>query len=306
MLIVTALIWGFAFSAQSRAAEYLDAISFNGLRFLLAAATIGVILGVYEFVAFKTGKPRAKWNKSTVMGGLLCGAILFVANNLQQLGIESTTVGKASFITSLYIVIVPVLGILRGKRTRANVWIAVIIAVAGFYTMCISENFSLSLGDLLVLLCAFMFSFQISFLDIFIEGNSPVRFTFMQFVGAAALSVPAMAINGFPAAQNINACILPMLYVGVMSAGVAFLLQTAGQKLTPPTTATLLMSLESVFGLLGGMMILGERPTASELAGCAVIFIAVFIAVCEPHRVFIENPYERAFRKNYRRKTVRF
>lgn len=288
MLIVTALIWGLAFSAQRAGAAHLDAVSFNGLRFILGAGVLLPIIFVLDFFKKKRGIKPKGWNKSAVLGGALCGVILFIANNLQQLGLQTTSAGKASFITAIYIVIVPVLGMLMGKRTRITGWMAVVIAIAGFWTMSINENFSITTGDVLVLLCAFVFSFHILFIDFFGEGCDPVKLTFSQFFTAAVISVPAMAINGFPSGGAIEACILPLLYVGILSSGIAFTLQTAGQQRTEPATATLLMSLESVFGLFGGVIILHEASTVKELAGCVLVFIAVFLAEQIPAAKFIK------------------
>lgn len=278
MLIVTALIWGLAFSAQRSASASLDAISFNTFRFVFATAVLIPAVLIFDFVKKKKGIKPIGWNKTTVIGGMLCGAILFIANNLQQLGVESTSAGKASFITSIYIVIVPIFGLLAGRKPQPTGWFAVVVAIAGFWMMSITDDFSVTTGDLMVLLCAFMFSFQILFTDIFGENNDAIKFTLVEFATGAVISIPAMAINGFPQPEAIQACILPLLYVGIMSSGVAFTLQTAGQQRTEPAIATLLMSLESVFGLFGGIIILHESSTVKELGGCLLVFVAVFLA----------------------------
>lgn len=295
MLLMCAIIWGFAFSAQSTASNYLSAISFNGLRFFLAVAVLLVTIIVFDLVKKKKGIAVVGFNRDTIIGGCLCGAILFAANNLQQYGVSLTSVGKASFITTLYIVIVPVLGLLMRRKPTVICCYAILVAIVGFYLMCITESFSITLGDTMVLLCAFVFSFQIIFIDVYAPTTDPVKLTFVQFLAAALISVPAMAIDGFPAAADINACILPMLYVGILSAGVAFTLQTAGQQRTEPAIATLLMSLESVFGLIGGAVFLHQTSTNRELLGCLLVFVAVFMAQFSFPRTFIKFENSRYF-----------
>lgn len=285
LLLLSALVWGFAFPAQRSAAGTLSAISFNGMRFYLAAATLVVIYVVYAFFCKKRGIKTVGWNKSTILGGALLGAIVFVANNLQQVGIEGTTAGKGSFITALYIVLVPILGLLARKRPSVNCWFAVIVSVCGFYLMCVSSDLKVTRGDMLVLLSAVMFSFHILFVDIFAKECDPIKLTLVQFVAASLISLPAMAIDGFPQPQTIGANIFAVLYVGILSAGIGFSLQTAGQKYTEPAIATLLMSLEAVFGLIGGVLFLHEVVSARELGGCLLVFIGVYVAqITIPHK----------------------
>ncbi len=295
MLLLCAIIWGFAFSAQRTASGHLSAISFNGLRFFLAVGVLLVTVFAFDFVKKKKGIAIIGWNKDTLIGGAICGVALFIANNLQQYGVSLTSVGKASFITTLYIVIVPVLALLMRRRPSIICRFAILVAVVGFYLMCMTENLSVTTGDFMVLLCAFVFSFQILFIDIYAQHADPVKLTFVQFLVAAIISVPAMAIDGFPAAADINASIISVLYVGILSAGVAFTLQTAGQQRTEPAIATLLMSLESVFGLIGGVIILYESPTVRELAGCLLVFIAVFMAQLNIPKTFLQANNRKYF-----------
>lgn len=290
MLIIAALIWGVAFSAQRAASGTLDAISFNGLRFAISAFTLLLVVLVSDFIAKKRGKKPQKFSKGMVASAFFCGFIMFMGNNAQQIGLESTTAGKSGFITALYIVIVPIMGLLAGKKTSSVGFMAVMVAIAGFWTMSVNDDFSITDGDIMVLLCAFIFAFHILFIDIFAGDYDAVKFTFLQFVMAATLSVPAMAINGFPKASDIESVIIPLLYVGIFSSAIAFTLQVAGQQHTEPALATLLMSLESVFGLFGGIIILHESSTPKELAGCLMVFIAVFMAQHQRPTAFMELP----------------
>ncbi len=290
-----ALVWGFAFIAQQKAASDVPTFTFNGLRFSLAVGVIGVFLIVIALVDKKRGVKRIGWNKETLVGGALCGLCLFVANNLQQYGIEHTTVGKTGFITALYIVIVPLLNVLLRRRIPTNSKFAIVLAVLGFYVMCINENSGLTYADALLLLCAVMFSLQIMFIDVFVQYADPFKITFVQFVVASVLSLPAMAIEGFPPASAIGANIIPVLYVGIMSAGVGFTFQTIGQKYAPPELATLIMSLESVIAFVGGVAFLHESYSAKEFVGCILVLLSVFLAQSTISHKMLKANYSKYF-----------
>ena len=224
-----ALVWGFAFIAQQKASSDVPTFTFNALRFSLAVGVIGIFILINMLIDKKKGTTRIGWNKATFVGGALCGLSLFVANNLQQYGIAHTTVGKTGFITALYIVIVPLLNLLLRRRIPTNGKFAIVLAVLGFYIMCINGDSGLTYADGLLLLCAIIFSLQIMIIDIFVDEVDPLKITFIQFVVASLLSLPAMAIEGFPPVSAIQANIMPILYVGIMSAGVGFTFQTIGQ-----------------------------------------------------------------------------
>lgn len=278
MLFGCAIIWGFALVFQRTASETLGAFAFDGLRFFLATAVLLVTYAVSEFVNKKKKKTSTGWNKSTLLGGVLCGISIFWGNNLQQLGVAQTSVGKASFITAVYIVIVPMLCLLLRKKPKILNCYSIFIALVGFYLMCISGQVSINRGDLTVLASTFMISLQIVFIDLFIDECDPVKLTLIQFLTASVLSLPAMAIEGMPTAHAINVNIVSVLYVGVLSAGLAFTLQTIGQKYVPPSTTTLIMSLEAVFGMIGGAIFLHENYTVRELCGCLLVLVAVILA----------------------------
>lgn len=294
---VCAFIWGFAFLAQRSASADVPVFTFNGFRFALAVVVIGAMILVNTLTDKKRGTHRIGWNKSTFIGGALCGICLFIANNLQQYGVAHTSLGKAGFITALYIVIVPLLSVLIRKRVSTNSWIAVFLGIAGFYLMCMSEDASLSFNeaDYMLLLCAIGFSMQIIFIDVFVGDTDPFKLTFVQFLVASVFSLPAMAIEGFPPLQAIESNIWSILYVGIFSAGIGFTFQTIGQKYASPELATLIMSMESVIALIAGVAILNEPCGTTEFMGCMAVMLAVFIAqLYVPHTMLKPN-YSKYF-----------
>lgn len=289
------LVWGFAFIAQRQASSDVPVFTFNGFRFSLAVVVIGIFILVCTLIDKRKGAKRKGWNKETWIGGFLCGLSIFLANNLQQYGITHTTVGKTGFITALYIVIVPLMSVLLRRRIPVNSRFAVLIAIVGFYIMCIDSESGLTYADGILLLCSIGFSLQIMFIDIFVADTDPLKLTFVQFLVAAVLSVPAMAIEGFPSMQVVSENILPILYVGIMSAGVGFTLQTMGQKYAPPELATLIMSLESVIAFVGGVAFFNESYAPKEFAGCMLVLLAVFLAQLSfPHKMLKAN-YSKYF-----------
>ena len=216
--------------------------------------------------------------KTLLKGGICCGIVFFIASNLQQFGIQYTTVGKAGFITALYIVLVPLLGIFVGKAAGLRVWISVALAVAGLYLLCITGGFSIGKGDFLVLLCALAFTIHILVIDYFSPKTDGVRLSCMQFFVCCIFSGIGMLITEKPEITAILQAWMPILYAGVMSCGVAYTLQIVGQKGMDPTVASLIMSLESVISVLAGWALLGQRLSARELAGCALMFTAIVLA----------------------------
>lgn len=285
-----AFVWGFAFIAQRQASSDVPVFTFSGFRFSLAVVTLAIFLLICTLWDKKKGIKRIGWNKATIFAGTMCGICIFIANNLQQYGIAHTTVGKAGFITALYIVIVPIFSILLRRRVALSSSIAVVIAVVGFYIMCIDSEGGLTYADGMLLLCSVGFSLQIMFIDIYVGETDPLKLTLVQFVVASLLSLPAMAIEGFPPIEVVGANIWPILYVGILSAGVGFTLQTMGQKYLAPELVTLIMSLESVIAFVGGVAVFNESYSAKEFAGCILVMLAVFLAQLSfPHRMLKAN-----------------
>lgn len=277
LLVLTALIWGCAFVAQSVGMDYVGPFTFNMARFLIGAI---VLLPVIWFMdrQRKTGAEKGAGQKTLIIGGICCGIALAVASTLQQWGILFTTVGKAGFITAMYIVIVPLLGIFIGKKVRPLIIGCVAIAVVGFYFLCMTESLRLGLGDFLVLPCAIAFSIHILVIDHFSPKVDGVKMSAIQFLTAAIISAVPTLLWEQPVFTEILQAWQPVLYAGVMSCGVAYTLQIIAQKNADPTVASLLLSLESVFSVLAGWVLLGQGLSLKELFGCVLIFCAIILA----------------------------
>ena len=277
LLVLTALIWGCAFVAQSVGMDYVGPFTFNMARFLIGAI---VLLPVIWFMdrQRKTGAEKGAGQKTLIIGGICCGIALAFASTLQQWGILFTTVGKAGFITAMYIVIVPLLGIFIGKKVRPLIIGCVAIAVVGFYFLCMTESLRLGLGDFLVLLCAIAFSIHILVIDHFSPKVDGVKMSAIQFLTAAIISAVPTLLWEQPVFTEILQAWRSVLYAGVMSCGVAYTLQIIAQKNADPTVASLLLSLESVFSVLAGWVLLGQGLSLKELFGCVLIFCAIILA----------------------------
>ena len=285
MLLLTAVIWGVAFVAQSVGMDYVGPFTFNFVRCMIG----GVVLIPCIFLLDRlNGKDRKKEQKisraqaaerkTLLTGGICCGVALCVASNLQQFGIKYTTVGKAGFITALYIVLVPLIGIFLKKTAGIRIWFSVLLAVGGLYLLCITEEFSIGTGDFLVLLCAFVFAVHILVIDYFSPKVDGVRMSCIQFFVCGILSGAAMLITEKPDLTAIFQAWMPILYAGVMSCGVAYTLQIVGQKGMDPTVASLILSLESVVSVLAGWLLLGQKLSQRELFGCVLMFGAIILA----------------------------
>lgn len=291
-LLITALIWGAAFVAQSVGMDYIGPFTFSAARDVIAIVVlIPVILLFTDKRADGTYPPilqQLKPDRITLIGGAWCGLVLGAADTLQQVGISMTTAGKAGFITALYIILVPLLGRFMGRKVSRIIVICVALAIAGFYLLCINGDFQVSFGDFLVLCCAVFFALHILVIDHFLlkKANS-IKLSWVQFATAFLFSGTLTVLFEQPDWSALWAAKWPLLYAGGLSSGVAYTLQIVGQKYTEPTTATLIMSLESVFAALAGWLILGEVMTAKELTGCVLVFAAVILAqIPLPHISF--------------------
>ncbi len=297
LLFLTAVIWGVAFVAQSVGMEYVGAFTFNFVRCIIGGLVLIPCILFLDWLKSRDQeslKPQDKSGgvearngaeagktqdgKTLITGGICCGTALCVASNLQQFGIKYTTVGKAGFITAMYIVLVPLLGIFLKKKVGLKVWISVVLAVAGLYLLCITEGFTLGWGDFLVLLCAVVFSIHILVIDYFSPRTDGVKMSCIQFFVCGLLSGVGMLIWETPEIHAILRAWMPILYAGVMSCGVAYTLQIVGQKGMNPTVASLILSLESVVSVLAGWLLLGQRLSIRELSGCALMFAAIILA----------------------------
>lgn len=276
LLFLAAFIWGVAFVAQSVGMDYMGPLSFNGARFLMGSLVLLPVVIVRRKKNVKEGKKPADF-KTTVTGGICCGLALCVAALLQQYGIMYTTVGKAGFITTLYIILVPFFGIFLKKKIPGRVWIGAVVAAVGMYLLCISEKLTIGKGDTLVFICAIMFSVHILVIDYFSPKADGVELSCIQFLTAGIIGSIGAVIFEQPHLQNFIDGIIPLAYAGIFSSGVAYTLQVIGQKDMDPTVASLILSMESVVSMLAGWVILEQALNKRELIGCALVFAAVIL-----------------------------
>lgn len=284
MLLLTALIWGCAFVAQSVGMDYVGPFTFNSVRSVLGSIVLVPVIFLMDHLKRKSGMSEAELKKergdtkTLLTGGICCGVLLAAASSLQQLGILYTTVGKAGFITAMYIVLVPIFGFFLGRKVRPLILLCVAMAAAGLYFLCMTGQLSLGIGDLLVLICAVVFTLHILVIDHFSPLVDGVRMSAIQFLTAGIVCAVPMLILEEPNLSDIAAAWMPVLYAGVMSCGVAYTLQILGQRHAEPAVASLLLSLESVFSVLAGWVILGQRLSGKELFGCVLMFAAIILA----------------------------
>ena len=278
--LITAMIWGTAFVAQSVGAEYMGPFTFNAARAAIAFVFLLGLCGARRACRRRSGEAAAPAasRRDLAVGGLACGTALAVASCFQQKGLETTTSGRAGFITALYIVLVPLAGLLLGKKAPRAVWLGVVLAVAGLYCLCVNEEFSVTGGDLYVLACAFCFAVQIMAVDHFTDRVDGVALSCAQFLVMTAICTLGALTETPPSLALLGRWLGPVLYVGVFSSGVAYTLQILAQKGSDPTVVSLLMSMESVFATIAGALILGDRMTGREYLGCALMLAAVILA----------------------------
>ena len=289
LLVLTALIWGIAFIAQREGGDAVGPYTFNCIRSLIGAVVLLPVIKLLGRRAAKQDTQTAADNKQLWLGGISCGVILFVASTFQQLGMYyGTTAGKAGFLTACYILIVPLLGLFLKKKCGWNIWVSVFVAVIGLYFLCLKDGFTVQLSDGLVLLCAFVFSIHILVIDYFSPRVDGVRMSCIQFLVCGILGIfPSICIDmqhSMVQAELVLSTLgtwdawIPILYAGIFSCGVAYTLQIVGQDGVNPTVASLLLSLESVFSVLAGMVILHETMSSREILGCVLVFAAVLFA----------------------------
>ncbi|MBQ1684253.1 MAG: DMT family transporter [Clostridia bacterium] len=284
--LLTALIWGTAFVAQDVAAGHVPPMTFNMLRFFIAVLfllPVKLIIGAVK----RRKRPKEPVSpegkraglRTLLIAGLLCGLALGVASFLQQAGMEAgTDSGKSGFITAMYVVLVPIGGLILGKRLPRIFWAGLALAVIGLYLLCISGKLTFTVGDLLTLLCAVAFTVQILLIDRFAKSLDPVLFCIAEFITAGVFSAAGMLLFEKPDWSEVVRYALPVLYVAIFSCGIAYLLQIVAQRDGNPAVVSLLFSMESVFSVIGGAVLLHQRMTVREYLGCALILAAVIIA----------------------------
>ena len=282
-LLVCAAIWGSAFVAQSVGAEYVGAFTFLAVRNWIAVVFLIPVIFVRDTILKKRGRPSVRPANRTqrrflLMGGAACGFFLCAASAFQQVGIRYTTTAKAGFITALYVVIVPILSVFFGKSVKSRIWMCVALAVLGLYLLCMRGELSLSFGDGVVLVCAFLFACQIMTVDYFAPQVDTVRLSQTQFLVTALLSTVCMLLFEDLSTDSLIRALPSIAYAGVMSSGVAYTLQIIGQQNLNPAIASITMSLERVFAALAGWIVVGQSMTVRELAGCVLMFAAIILA----------------------------
>ncbi|MBO4883745.1 MAG: DMT family transporter [Clostridia bacterium] len=279
LLALTALIWGTAFVAQSQATDTVGPFTFNAARLLVGGVVLLPCIRLLDGLRARAGESAAPGSRKALLtGGACCGFVLFAASAFQQAGIGYTTVGKAGFITALYIVLVPLTGVLIGKKVGAALWAGVALAAVGMYLLCMTGETGVNKGDALCFVCALFFTAHILVIDHFSPYVDGVRLSAVQFFVGGGLSFLAMLLFEKPDWASVLAAWFPILYAGVLSSAVGYTLQIIAQKNVNPTLASLIMSLESVFSALSGWLLIGQTLTPVELAGCALMFVAIILA----------------------------
>lgn len=297
-LFLTAMIWGAAFVAQSVSMDYIGPFTFICLRSVIGGLFLIPVIIVLDGIRKKSQnesadvvssenilhieteeKQRLSWkNKQLIEGGIVCGIFLFFANCFQQTGIQYTTVGKAGFITTFYIIIVPLIGLFFKKYCGILTWIGVVVALAGLYFLCITQKLTIQRGDALILCCSVLYAGQILAIDHYNPFVDGVKMSCIQFLTGGVLGAVFMFLFENPSVAMILSAAGPILYTGIMSTGVGYTLQIVGQKGLNPTVAALILSLESVFSALSGYLFLHQVLTTRELIGCVLMFIAIVLA----------------------------
>lgn len=284
ILFLTAFIWGVAFVAQSKGSESMGAFTFNGSRSLLGAVVLLPLIAVYAYRDKKNHTKRNGDRKTNVLGGVCCGLALTAASMFQQFGIERTSVGKAGFITTLYIIFVPIAGIFFKKKVPAVAWLGALMATVGMYLLCVTEDFSINPGDALVFVCAVLFTIHILVIDYFSPKADGVIMSCIQFFVCGVICTVLAFVFENPSLSQIMGGGVSILYAGIMSCGVAYTLQIIGQKGLNPTVAALILSLESVVAaVMGyaayriGFLKTDQTLTGKQVAGCMIVFTAVIL-----------------------------
>lgn len=279
MLLLAAFIWGIAFVAQKEGMNNVEPFTFNGIRSVLGAVALLPVIAVMNLKNKNSAicKKQKNSGKILLISGILCGVILFAATSFQQVGLYfGADAGRSGFITALYIVLVPVVSIFFKKNPGLRVWLSVAIAFLGLILLCITESFTLNLGDLLVVMCAFCFTAHILVISHFSPMVDGVKLSCIQFFVCGICSLITMFIFETPSIDSILDAYIPILYTGILSSGVAYTLQIIGQKNLDPSVASILMSFESVFAVLAGL-IYGETLTALQALGCILMFGAIIL-----------------------------
>lgn len=278
LLLITAIVWGISFVSQSVGMDYIGPNTFNGIRTVLGAIVLLPVIFVLDKGKKKSGTYKKTDVKKLLLYGTVCGVLLCVASTLQTYGLKETTAGKSGFITALYIIFVAAIGVISQRKIKLKIISGVLLAVLGMYFLCLfGENISFCFGDFLTFLCAIVFSVHIIAIDKFSPNIDGVKLSCVQFFVAGTLNLILMFLFEQPDIKLISQCGVAILYSGVCSCGIAYTLQIVGQKYTDPTSASMLMSLESVFAALAGWVLLNESMNVPQIAGGVLMFMAIVL-----------------------------
>ena len=294
ILFVAAMLWGFAFSAQD-AASNVPPFTLGASRSLLASVFLLALIPIFDKAKKSERRLFSKrgidFNRFELIGGTICGVVLAVASFFQQTGInQGTNAGKAAFITALYVVLVPIYALALKKHSPFRVWVSVAIAVVGFYFLCIDGEFNIDLSDVYVLLCAIVFPVQILAIDKYTDRCDAVRMSAIQFISATVVNaILALALETPLAFDEVGNAIGAVVFLGIVSSGIAYTMQIIGQKGTNPAVASIIMSLESVFGVIGSAIFLKQTLTTREFIGAAIVFVAVILSELDVKALIKKN-----------------
>jgi drug/metabolite transporter (DMT)-like permease len=278
LLLLTAVIWGFAFVAQRAGMEFIGPFTFNTARFTLGSLSLIPLLLINQSRKFEKEKFLQLNDKKLLYGGLSAGTVLFLGATFQQGGLVYTDAGKAGFITGFYIILVPILGLFIKQKTSFFTWLGAIVAIVGLYFLGVDESFDINFGDVLVLIGAFFWAIQILVIGFYSKKIDPFQLAFSQFVVCAVLSFIAAIISETIILQNIFLAYLPILYAGLFSVGIAFTIQVVAQREAHPANAAIIMSLEAVFAVIGGWLILNESIPLRGIFGCSLMLIGMILS----------------------------
>ncbi len=275
ILMLTAIVWGSGFVAQSAGMEFIGANTFNGIRMLIGS----IILMPIAFYNIKVKKTVTEENRKTlIISGIICGMVLCAASTVQTWGISYTTPGKSGFITALYLIFVPIIGVILGKKLSLQTILCALLALVGMYMLCMTDGFdNINFGDAITVISAILFAVHITIIDRVTSDIDAIAFSSIQFFVCGCINIMLMFLFENPSFDVIKQCTIPILYSGLFACGIGYTLQPIGQKYAEPTTASIIMSLESVFALLFGVLILRDRPTPMEIVGSVIMLTAIIL-----------------------------
>jgi len=288
LLVLAAAIWGLAFVAQRVGMDYVGPFTFNGIRFVLGSFSL---LPLMFYLRNKSQPAAGNHNtiREAVKAGFFAGLVLFIAASLQQIGLIYTTAGKAAFITCLYIVFVPLFGILLRQYVGLSIWLSAMLALIGLYLLCVKESFTVSYGDMLQLVGALFWSVHILLIDYYAARVDVLKLSLFQFITCAVLSMATALCFETITLAGIHGALIPLLYGGIFSVGIAYTLQVVGQKYSPPSHAAIILSMETVFATIGGYLLLDERLGVRELFGCSLMLTGMLLTQLQSIRSVVNR-----------------